>query len=107
VLRQLDRHLTIRLVLPLLPLFVFFHVRKESVLTPELFGALAMVLSARLLADSSFQSAFMKLVFCILPLVGGGLTCAGKGSIALSVTYYATAGVGTVLAVISDLRQRR
>lgn len=79
-------------------------------LTPELFGALAMVLGARILAEGAL-SGTRQLVFGILPLVGGGLVVAGAGASGtyswLGFVYYLGAGTGTVLGAVSDLRGRR
>lgn len=97
------------MVLPWLPIFVVAHRANTGVLTPELFGALAMVLSARLLAEGAFSGG-QQVIFCMLPLLGGALVCVGSVASQnhwyLGLVYYLGAGIGTVLAAISDLRGR-
>lgn len=108
--RQLDRYLATRMALPWLPVFANAHRPELTVLTPEFFGALAMVLSARVLADRS-MAGVLQLLFGILPLLGGGFVVAGATPgddySWLGLVYYLGASTGTVLAAITDLRERR
>jgi hypothetical protein len=109
MLKQLDFYLSTRMVLPWLPVFAVAHRLNTDVLTPQLFGSLAMVLSARLLAERAFSGG-QQVIFCMLPLLGGGLVCAGSAAAKnywwLGLVYYLAAGIGTVLAAVSDLRGR-
>lgn len=111
--RQLDRSLSLRLLLPLLPIFASLHRLAwpiHDVLTPEMLGALAIVLSARTIAERSLDG-IMQVAFGFVPLVGGALVCGGAGGgdnpTWLGAVYYLGAGSGTVLAVLHELRERR
>jgi len=105
--RRLDRLLFVRLVLPWLPLFVLFQAHRLRASIPEILGSATIVLAARLLVDANFTGVLAG-VFALIPLLGSVLLIAGVvAAWWWAWTYYAIAAVGTVLAVISEVRQRR
>jgi hypothetical protein len=111
MLGQTDRFLTTRLFLPWLPLFVIAHRQGFKALTPTVLGSLALLLSARLLADGSFRGV-LQLTFGFLPLLGSVTILASdagaqKDLLTQSYVYYLDAALGTALAVVSEVRGRR
>lgn len=108
MLSQIDRYLTGRLLLPWLPMFVLWHTTAWAGVTPQFFGGLAMVLGARVLAESEFVGA-LQVVFGFLPLLGGALVCANVtvNPGVFGAVYYVAGGLGTTLAAVSSLRERR
>lgn len=107
-LRQLDASLTALLVVPLLPPTVVAVTKGLGALHAQMFGGLTLVLAFRLWADKRLAKSIVQIIFCALPFVFGVLICAGAlhKSIPAYVPYSVVV-VGTVLAAISQLRQRK
>jgi hypothetical protein len=110
--RQLDRHLTVRIVLPWVPVFIGWQAGNEAALAPELFGALAVVLALHNFTEGSPYNKGMGILgvsFIGVPLILGSVVCAGgsRRAWAFAIVAYVAAGLGTVLSALSDLRGRR
>lgn len=100
------------MALPWLPLLVMAQAGDLRRLTPEIMGALAIVLAARVLGEGALTGT-LQFLFGFVPLIGATVVCAGAtptpGGEAWhsAIAYYVGAGLGTTLAAISELRGRR
>ena len=109
VWEEIDRYLVSRIVTPWLPLGVLCLAKWQLVSpTPPMLGAISLVLGARLFAETSL-SPTPRLLFCLGPILAGSFLYVGMmgGSNAAAWVTYVVAGIGTVAAAISQLRQRR
>jgi hypothetical protein len=105
--RQLDRQLAGRLVIPWLPPFVLWVTNRLQTISPEFLGSVTTILAARLTVDAAYEGSFA-LLFGVVPLLGGVLLIGGAVlDLNAAWVYYVIAALGTVLAVITDIRQRR
>jgi hypothetical protein len=107
-----DRNIITRLILPLAPASVMLQTRGSGAITPELLGALALVLALRIFADQPFKGYLVPFAFSGVPIIEGTLLCSGVSMVAgdrLTFGYatYGLAAIGTLLAVIADYRARR
>src|SRR5208282_3820033 len=104
---RLDRTLISRLLLPLFPVAVLVFSKGLSVLTPTALVPMTMVLSARSLADGSFDG-IPQIAFGFVPLLLGTVLYASTtdGSWGWAVILYILAATGTILAAIEELDER-
>ncbi len=105
--RQFDSPLFVRVLLPWLPLFILLQAEKVKATVPEILGSATVVLAGRLLVDGNFKG-ILSGFFGLVPLVGSVLLITGVvQNVRVAWVYYLMAALGTVLAVVSEVRQRR